>query len=113
MRERRRERRTTLRKPVLASAEATPVFILDTSRGGMRVAHRSQLPPPGAICRISLPVDGHAVGLDCAIVRTVIDHANAAAEVLFQSGLKIVSEDPQAAEAIRKACGLPEEDSNA
>lgn len=57
-----------------------------------------------------MPADGEHVALDCAIVRTVIDHANAAADVLFQSGLRILPGEQLAAERIRKACGVPPED---
>jgi hypothetical protein len=93
MRERRRERRITLRKPVLATVNAAPVFVLDISNGGMRVAHRSQLPPPGAICRLAVPAEAGPITLDCAIVHTVSQHAASAAESVFQSGLRIVGGD--------------------
>jgi PilZ domain-containing protein len=82
-----------LRKPILASIGTTPVFVLDVSRGGLRVAHQSQLPPPGSICRVDVPSEGEAIGLDCAIVHTVIQHANEAARRLFSSGLQIVEVD--------------------
>lgn len=95
MRERRRDRRITLRKPVLASVNASPAFVLDVSTGGMRVAHRSQLPAPGAVCHVELRSDSGAVPLDCAIVHTVSQHAANAAESLFQSGLRIVSIDDE------------------
>jgi hypothetical protein len=93
VRERRRDRRITLRKPVLATVDAAPVFVLDVSSGGLRVAHRSQLPPPGAVCRISVPAEAGLITLDCAIVHTVSQHAASAAESVFQSGLRIVSGD--------------------
>jgi PilZ domain-containing protein len=93
VRERRRDRRITLRKPVLASVNAAPVFVLDVSSGGVRVAHRSQLPPPGAVCRLDVPGESGPITLDCAIVHTVSQHAESAAESLFQSGLRIVSGD--------------------
>ncbi len=104
MKERRRDRRITLRKPVLATVDASPVFVLDVSRGGIRVAHRSQLPPPGAVCRVDLPNenDGNNGHLDCAIVHTVRQHAASAAESLFQSGLRIVSTDPEARDRVQK-----------
>lgn len=97
-RERRRYPRTTLRKPILASIGTTPVFVLDVSRGGLRVAHQAQLPPPGSVCRVDVPSEGDAVGLDCAIVHTVIAHANQAARRLFSSGLQIVEADEFATE---------------
>lgn len=93
VRERRRERRITLRKPVLATVNAAPVFVLDISNGGVRVAHRSQLPPPGAVCRLDVSAETGPITLDCAIVHTVSQHAASAAESVFQSGLKIVSGD--------------------
>ncbi len=95
MKERRKDRRITLRKPVLASVNAAPVFVLDVSGGGLRVAHRSQLPPPGAVCRLDLPSETGTMPIDCAIVHTVSQHAASAAESLFQSGLRIVSMDDQ------------------
>lgn len=93
VRERRRDRRITLRKPVLATVNAAPVFVLDVSSGGLRVAHRSQLPPPGAVCRLDVPAESGPITLDCAIVHTVSAHAARAAESLFQSGLRIVAGD--------------------
>ena len=90
MKERRRHPRVTLRKPILASINTTPVFVLDASRGGLRVAHRAQLPPPGATCRVEFPLENDQVRLDCAVVRTAIQHASEAAEALFNSGLTIV-----------------------
>lgn len=93
VKERRRDRRITLRKPVLATVNAAPVFVLDVSSGGLRVAHRSQLPPPGAICRLNVPAEAGPITLDCAIVHTVSQHAVSAAESLFQSGLRIVGGD--------------------
>jgi hypothetical protein len=105
MRERRRHPRVLLRKPILATAGSTPVFILDASRGGMRVAHSTQLPSGGAICRISLPADDGMVSVDCAIVRTTMQHANQAAEALFHSGLEILTPDDPTAQRVRDAIG--------
>lgn len=102
MKERRRDRRITLRKPVLASVNAAAVFVLDVSRGGLRVAHRSQLPPPGVICRVDVPSDSGPLRLDCAIVHTVIQHANNAAESLFQTGLRIVKPDSEASDRLQE-----------
>lgn len=102
MRERRRDRRVTLRKPVLASVDASPVFVLDVSSGGLRVAHRSQLPPPGSVCRVELPSENGPMSLDCAIVHTAMQHATTAAQNLFQSGLRIVSTDDEARDRVQK-----------
>ena len=93
MRERRRDRRIVLRKPVLASVNSAPVFVLDVSSGGLRVAHRSQLPGPGSICRVDVPDESGTLALDCAIVHTAMQHATDAAASLFQSGLRIVAAD--------------------
>ena len=81
---------------------AAPVFVLDVSTGGLRVAHRSQLPPPGAVCSVDLASDNGGVRLDCAIVHTVIQHATSAAETLFQSGLKLVTSEEEARERLQK-----------
>lgn len=102
MKERRRHPRITLRKPILASINTTPVFVLDASRGGLRVAHRAQLPPPGGICRVEFPLENDQVRLDCAVVRTAIQHASEAAEALFNSGLRIVGGDEAAEEKLNK-----------
>lgn len=92
MNERRRHPRFTMRKPVRAKTGETPLFVLDASRGGLRVAHRSQLP---SAFRLDLPSsNGTIIQLDCAIVHTSIQHANAAAESLFHSGLRITTPDP-------------------
>ncbi len=101
-RERRRYPRITLRKPILASIDTTPVFVLDASRGGLRVAHQAQLPSPGAICRVDLPSEGGPIHLNCAIVHTVTQHANAAAKRLFNSGLQIVSADDESTDRFEK-----------
>ncbi|HEY3056049.1 MAG TPA: PilZ domain-containing protein [Thermoanaerobaculia bacterium] len=90
MKERRRHPRFTLRKPVRAKTGETPLFVLDASRGGLRVAHRSKLP---SAFRLDLPSSNGTIQLDCAIVHTSIQHANAAAESLFHSGLRIVTPD--------------------
>lgn len=93
--ERRRHPRVTLRQPVRASSGPVPLFVLDVSRGGLRVAHQSQLPDKDGICRVDLSAtNGTAIHLDCAIVHTSIRHANAAAEQLFHSGLRIVTPNP-------------------
>lgn len=80
----------------------TPVFVLDASRGGLRVAHQAHLPPPGAVCRIDVPSEVGPIRLDCAIVHTVIQHATTAAKTLFYSGLQIVAADRQSSERIRE-----------
>jgi hypothetical protein len=105
MKERRRHPRITLRKPILASINATPVFVLDASRGGLRVAHRAQLPPPGATCRVEFPLENDQVRLDCAVVRTAIQHASEAAEALFNSGLRIVDGDAASQEKLNLFLG--------
>ena len=78
------------------------MFVLDASRGGLRVAHQAQLPPPGSICRLDMKSDVGPIQVDCAIVHTVIQHANSAARTLFYSGLKIVASDRQSQERIRE-----------
>ena len=110
MRERRRHPRVTLRKPIRASVGTTPVFVLDASRGGLRVAHQATLPSPGAVCRIDMPSEVGPIRLDCAIVHTVIQHANSAAKNLFYTGLRIVAADRQSTERIGAiiATGEPE-----
>ena len=90
MKERRRHPRSTLRKPVRAKTGETPLFILDVSRSGMRIAHSSRLP---SAFRLEVPSSNGSIQLDCAIVHTSIQHANAAAESLFHSGLRIVTPD--------------------
>ena len=97
MRERRRSPRVTLTKPILATVDSMPVFILDASTGGLRVVHRSQLPKGKSICRVNLPSEAGPISLDCAVVHTTIQHATAAAEELFSTGLKIVSSDEESA----------------
>jgi hypothetical protein len=101
MKERRRERRVTLRKPVPAAVDAAPVFVLDVSSGGLRVAHHSQLPPAGSVCRVDLNGD-EASSLDCAIVHTVMQRATTTGEGLFQSGLRIVKPGPAAIERLQR-----------
>src|SRR5712691_4297193 len=93
MKERRRHPRYRMLQPVRGSAGPAVVFVLDASRSGLRVAHRTQLPADGAICRVELPLPNGPIHLDCAIVHTSIQHANAAAESLFHSGLRIVTPD--------------------
>lgn len=93
MSERRRSPRTTLRTPVRGAVGEVPLFVLDVSNGGLRVAHRSQLPNKGGLCQVEVP-SGNGAGpitLDCAIVHTSMRHANAAAEALFHSGLRIMT----------------------
>ena len=96
MRERRRQPRVVLTKPVLATVDSMPVFILDASTGGLRVVHRSQLPKSGAVCRLDVPSESGPITLDCAVVHTTIQHATAAAEQLYSTGLKFVSPNDEA-----------------
>lgn len=105
MSERRKYPRILLRKPVLASVGATPVFVLDASRGGLRVAHQSQLPPKGAVCNVDLPTDMGSIRLNCAIVHTAIQHATTAAKNLFNTGLEIVSADEESRQRLSKWIG--------
>ena len=93
MPERRRHPRYRMRKPVRGSAGPAAVFVLDASRSGLRVAHRTQLPDNGAICTIELASSNGPIHLDCAIVHTSIQHANAAAESVFHSALRIMASD--------------------
>jgi PilZ domain-containing protein len=94
MNDRRRDPRVRLRPPVQGAAGSLPLFVLDVSRGGLRVAHRSQLPDESGICRVDVPSPQGTIHLDCAVVHTSIAHAEAAAESVFQSGLRIVNADP-------------------
>ncbi len=103
MRERRRSERVILTKPVQASIDSLPVFILDVSRGGLRVLHSSQLPKAGAVCRLNLPTETGPISLDCAVVHTTIQHATAAAQRLFNTGLQIVSADEQSVKKFTSA----------
>ena len=96
MSERRRSPRTTLRTPVRGAVGEVPLFVLDVSNGGLRVAHRSQLPNKAGLCKVEVPSNngGGPIQLDCAIVHTSMRHANAAAEALFHSGLRIMTPNP-------------------
>lgn len=107
MGDRRRSPRTTLRTPVRGAAGEVPLFVLDVSNGGLRVAHRSQLPSQGGLCQVEVPSSngGGPIQLDCAIVHTSIRHANAAAEALFTSGLRIMTPNPALDALLKKGEG--------
>ena len=107
MSDRRRSPRTTLRTPVRGAVGEVPLFVLDISNGGLRVAHRSQLPNNGGLCQLELPSNngGGPITLDCAIVHTSIRHANAAAEALFHSGLRIMTPNPPLEAILKKGQG--------
>jgi hypothetical protein len=94
MKERRRHPRVKLRTPVEGTAGSQPLFVLDVSRGGLRVAHRSQLPVENGICKVDLPTSNGTIRLDCVIVHTTKDLAQQAADDLFHSGLRIVKAEP-------------------
>ncbi len=100
MNERRRHPRVRLRPPVQGTAGSLPLFVLDVSNGGLRVAHKSQLPDHAGICQVDLPSSKGTIHLDCAIVHTSMEHAQAAAETVFHSGLRIVKADRRLAEII-------------
>src|SRR5512142_251667 len=102
MSERRRSPRTTLRTPVRGQSGEVPLFVLDVSNGGLRVAHRSQLPTKGGICTVEVPSNGATIHLDCAVVHTSMRHANAAAEQVFHSGLKILSSKSKLESLLKK-----------
>lgn len=100
MKERRRHPRVRLRPPVQGTAGALPLFVLDVSNGGLRVAHKSQLPDNAGICAVDLPSPKGTIHLDCAVVHTSMEHAQAAADTVFHSGLRIVKADDGLSEII-------------
>ena len=108
MKERRRHPRVKLRTPVEGKAGPQPLFVLDVSRGGLRVAHRSQLPEENGICRVELPTTNGTIHLDCVIVHTSKQLAQRAAETLFHSGLKIVKAEPGLDEILESGDEEPE-----
>ncbi|HSP34391.1 MAG TPA: hypothetical protein VLU46_08755, partial [Thermoanaerobaculia bacterium] len=77
------------------------------SSGGLRVAHRSQLPNQEGLCQVEVPSSngGGTIQLDCAIVHTSMRHANAAAEALFHSGLRIMTPNPPLDAILKKGQG--------
>jgi hypothetical protein len=96
--ERRRYPRVTLRQPIRGAVGPARVYVLDTSVGGLRLAHQANLPAPGEFCRVEVPTDLGPIKLDCQIVRTVHrDH-------LFHTGVSIVSADRQSTERLRSLC---------
>ncbi len=100
MRERRRSPRTTLIQPIEATVDSMPAFVLDVSTGGLRVVHRSELPPPGGHCKVNLPSDHGLIDLDVVIVHTAMKHATAAADQLFSTGLRIKSSSPESSKRL-------------
>ena len=82
---------------MLASIGAARVVVLDASISGMRVAHHSELPEPGQLCRVELQSDVGPIVLDCEVVRTMPQASPLAsfATALYQSGLQIIAADRQ------------------
>jgi len=80
------------------------IYVLDASVGGMRVAHQSTLPPPGAFIRIELPTDMGTIKVDCEVVRTVPQPPpmTRTSRPIFHTGLAVVAAaDRQSAERFK------------
>ena len=98
--ERRHYRRVMLREPLRGAVGEIRVYIVDGSIGGIRVAHQTPLPAPGAFCRVEVSSDLGPVKLDCEVVRT------STYEKLLYSGLVIVAADRQSAERLKSLFGV-------
>lgn len=99
--DRRRRNRVMFRTPVRGDAGGARIYVLDASPIGVGIVHDAPLPPPGAVCRVEMPSELGPIRLDCAIVRTVKQSANAAARELFHSGLEVLSADRQSEARLR------------
>lgn len=99
--DRRRRTRVMFRTPVRGDAGGARIYVLDASPIGVGIVHESPLPPPGAICRVEMPSEYGPIRLDCAIVRTVKQSADAAAHALFHSGLQVLAADRQSEARLR------------
>jgi hypothetical protein len=89
--ERRRHTRVKFRAALPGNIGRTSIYVLDVSESGLGIAHESQLPPPGAVCRVELMSEVGPIRLDCEVVRTVVEAA------MLHSGLHVLSTDLQSA----------------
>lgn len=100
-RERRRHPRVRFSAPIRGAVGPARIYVLDASPNGVGIAHQAAIPAPGSFCRVEMPSELGPIKLDCTIVRTVAQSANAAAKKLFHSGLEVVAADRQSAERLR------------
>jgi hypothetical protein len=102
--ERRRVQRVKLLDPLRGKIESTPVFVVDVSLRGVRVAHQAEIGGAGARVTLQTQWDGRAITLECRIVRTTVHRAadSATGRTLYHSGLSVTSADEAALAALRE-----------
>jgi hypothetical protein len=91
--ERRKFQRVKLPHPVPGSIGKVRVFLVNVARGGVLVAHQDPAPAAGTHCSLHFEWQGHAVWLQCSLVRTVLfkEARSAYDKPLYHSGLRIDS----------------------
>lgn len=97
--DRRRRTRVMFRTPVRGDAGGARIFVVDASPIGVGIVHDAPLPSPGSVCRLEMPSSLGPIRLDCAIVRTVKESADAAGRAIFRSGLEVLSAADRQSEA--------------
>ena len=101
MNERRSSPRRKFALPIGGSVGSARVRVIDASLAGLGVEHEDHLPPPGGICRLALFSESGPIHVDCAIVRTVAQNAEAVAKGLFRTGLQVLSADFQSRQRLQ------------
>jgi hypothetical protein len=102
--ERRRVQRVKLLEPLRGKVGNTPVFVIDVSVRGVRVAHQSEIGGAGERVTLQTQWDGKPFMLECRITRTQIHRAadSATGKTLYHSGLSVTRADELALATLRE-----------
>jgi hypothetical protein len=101
--ERRRYGRVRPVQRLRGTVGQIPVYVVDISMNGVRVAHQEPIPPGAAPVMLRFEWDGRAVTLQCQVRRTRVERVAKSQfdKGLIHSGLAIVTILPASREALR------------
>lgn len=102
--DRRRVQRVSLPQPLRAAIGPVKIFIVDLSLHGLRILHQDDIGSVGSQAVVTTTLDGHAIELDCRIVRTALHRAaeQTKTKTQYHSGLSISRAVGNAADDLRR-----------
>lgn len=102
--ERRRYGRVRPVQRLRGSVGTVPVYIVDISMNGVRVAHQEPIPVGETPCLLRFEWDGHSITLQCQVRRTRVEREAKSQfdKALHHSGLQIISILPASREILRE-----------
>jgi hypothetical protein len=93
-----------LAQPIRTSIGGAAAHVIDASIGGVGVLHHQRALPEGARCRLLFHSEFGPIVLDCEVTRTASNQKvgdSADEKHAWQTGLKIVSADPESDARLR------------